>query len=86
MASWPPYTSKTMLITASEKIILFTKWVGQGAFSQLIVRSFKKCGVSVAVDGSVDSEINISGLEDYKVGKSKDKATDDDIDPFEDMD
>ena len=40
----------------------------------------------MAVDGSVDSEINISGLEDYKAGKSKDKATDDDIDPFEDMD
>ena len=42
--------------------------------------------ISVAVDGSVDGEINISGLEDYKVGNSKDKATDDNIDPFEDMD
>ena len=42
--------------------------------------------ISVAIDGSEDSKINISGLEDYKVGKSKDKATDDDIDPFEDVD
>ena len=74
-----------LTIAASEKTILFTKWVEQGAFSQLTVWLLKKCGISVAIDSSEDSEINISVLEDYKVGKSKDK-TDDDTDPFEDMD
>ena len=40
----------------------------------------------MAIDGSEDSEINITGLEDYQVGESEDEATDDDTDPFEDMD
>ena len=42
-------------ITASERI-LFTKWVGKAweeisAKKDMIIRSFKKCGISVAVDG-----------------------------------
>ena len=36
----------------------------------------------MAIDGSEDSEINITGLEDYQVGESEYEATDDDTDPF----
>ena len=77
--------------TVTERKILFTKWVRQAwedisAKKDMIVWSFKKCGISVAIDGSEDSEINITGLEDYQVGESEDEATDDDTDPFEDMD
>ena len=31
------------------------------------IRSFFKCGISVAVDGSEDEAINITGVDDYKV-------------------
>ena len=50
----------------------------------MVRRSFKKCGISVAIDGSEDDEINIKGLEDYSVGDEGD-ATDDE-DPFADLD
>ena len=41
-----------------------------------MVRSFKKCGISLSIDGSQDSEINMC-FED-----SEDK-TSTDVDPFE---
>ena len=41
----------------------------------MIIRGFRKCGISVAVDGSEDNDINIKGLENYKVDS-------DDDDPF----
>ena len=64
-------------ISASERRILFTKWVGKAwedlsAKKDMIIRSFKKCGISVAIDGSEDKEIIIEGLEDYTVGESDD--------------
>ena len=31
----------------------------------MIKRSFKKCVISVAIDGSEDASINIEGLNDY---------------------
>ena len=37
----------------------------------------QECGISVASDGSEDSQINIAGIEDYKVGESEEEATDD---------
>ena len=41
---------------ASERRVLFTKWVGQAwdevcANKEAIIRSFKKCGISVPIDG-----------------------------------
>jgi len=36
----------------------------------MVIRAFKKCGISVAIDGSEDEEININNVEDYKVEKS----------------
>ena len=67
------------------------QWVSQAwedisAKKDMIIRSFKKCGISVAIDGSEDTEINIGDLEDYEVGDSEEEATDDDADPFEDLD
>ena len=52
----------------------------------MIIRSFRKCGISVAIDGSEDSEINISGLDGYEVGESDSESTEDeDDDPFADV-
>ena len=53
--------------TAGERRVLLTKWVGQ-AWEEVsqneaaIVRSFKKCGISVAGDGSEDFQINMKAL------------------------
>ena len=33
-----------------------------------IVRSFRKCSITIALDSSEDSDINIRGLEGYTVG------------------
>ncbi len=47
----------------------------------MIVRSFKKCGVSVAADGSEDADIHIEGLDDYTIG-SKSEEDGYGTDPF----
>ena len=77
-------------INASARRVLFTKWVGQAweisAKKHMIIWSFKKCGISVAIDGSEDSQVNLASKEDYEVGESEEEATDDDVDPFEDED
>ena len=70
-------------INASERRALFTKWVGAAweelsSKTEMIVRSFEKCGISVAPDGSEYGKINIIGLEDYNM------ESDDDEDPFSD--
>lgn len=60
-------------IPASERRVLFTQWVGQAweevsMNTRMVVRSFKKCGISVPIDGSEDDEINIEGIPSYQVG------------------
>ena len=75
-------------INASERRILFTKWVGEAwerlsAKKEMIIRAFRKCGISVAIDGSEDTEIHIEGIDDYMV-EEDDEFTDED--PFEDID
>jgi len=78
-------------LSASRRSVLITKWVGQAweevsANKDMIIRSFRKCGISVAIDGSEDSEINISGLDGYEVGESDSESTEDeDDDPFADV-
>ena len=58
-------------ITAGERCVLLSKWVGE-AWEELsknkdmIERSFKKCGISVAADGSEDFEIHLEGVENYR--------------------
>ena len=74
-------------ISASDRRVLFTKWVGQSwadlsTNQQMTIRSFEKCGISVPIDGSNNAAINIRGLEDYTVGL----LTSDDEDPFDDDD
>ena len=69
-------------ITAGERRILFTKWVGQAweemsLKKEMIKRSFIKAGIAVAIDGSQDDEINIEGLENYQVDLSDDESSDD---------
>ena len=59
--------------TASERRILITQWVGEAweaiciEHKELIIRSFQKCGITTALDGSEDSHINIRGLQNYVV-------------------
>ena len=82
-------------ITASEIKILL-KWFGKAweeisAKEDRIICSFKKCGISVAIDGLEDDQIHINTLNDYNVGESDDEATDDEAtdnnsDPFKDLD
>ena len=76
---------------ASSRRILFTRRVGQAweevsADREMVKRSFKKCGIAMAVDGSEDSEINISELEEYAVEDEDDDEYTDDEDPFADCD
>ena len=64
------YASST--ITAQDRQILITKWVGTAwsevsAKKEVIIRAFKKCAISVHIDGSEDHDINIKGLDDYHV-------------------
>ena len=74
--------------TAGERRVLLTKWVGE-AWEQLslnkeiAVRAFKKCGISVAADGSENYEIHLEGLEDYEVDVGD--TISDDEDPFADL-
>ena len=48
-----------------------TKWVGQvRKMKDSIIRSFKKCGLSVALDGSENDEVNIEGLLEYQMSSA----------------
>ena len=59
-------------INASQRRVLMTKWLGEawskvGKMKDSIIRSFKKCGLSVALDGSKNDEVNIEGLPEYQI-------------------
>ena len=61
--------------TASVRRTLLTKWIGAAweeicEDEEMIVRSFKKCGISMSADGSEDDDIHIQGLEDYVFNQS----------------
>ena len=49
-------------------------WEEVSADEEMIVRSFKKCGIALAVDGSEDEEINIQGIDDYTVEDNDDEV------------
>ena len=65
-------------VTAGDRRVLFTKWVGTAwqetshRLKDTVIRSFVKCGISLPISGSRDSEINIDGLPDYRMGESAD--------------
>ena len=55
-------------ITTSERRILMTKWVGEAwakTNGDMVRKSFKKCGLSLALDGSEKHLLNIEMLPDY---------------------
>ena len=59
-------------ISASERRVLVTKWVGKvwtevGSNRDMVVRSFKKCGISLSLDGSENGEIHIESIEEYEL-------------------
>ena len=84
-------------LTAGERIILTTKWVGEAWESVkkqkcLIKHSFKKCGFFKNLDGSEDALINIKDIVAYKIPlpekefqmiEETDSEDDDDNDEFE---
>ena len=65
-------------VTASDRRVLFAKWIGLAwhdvcrDLKETVVRSFVKCGITLPIDGSQDSEISIEGVPNYEVGKSHD--------------
>ena len=64
---------------ASQRRVLLINWVGQAweeisADRDMVVRGFRKCGISVAIYGLEDTDININRIE---------KVESDDEDPFE---
>ena len=65
-------------VTAGQRRILFTKWVGQAwketsaKFRETVAHAFVKCGIALPIDGSRDTEIHLKGIPDYEVGASKD--------------
>ena len=73
---WPPSGAHT----ASDMV--HQAWEEVSTDKELIVRSFKKCGISVPIDGSEDDQIHIQGLEEYSVEEEDD---DTDGDPFSDI-
>ena len=75
--------------TAGERRVLLTQWVGQAweelsSDREMVIRSFKKCGISTAADGSEDFQIHLEGMEDYKVNMEESDESDDE-DPFLDV-
>ena len=52
--------------------VLMTKWVSEtwskvGKMKNSIISSFKKCGLSLALDGSENDKVNIEGLPEYQM-------------------
>ena len=61
--------------TASERCVLLSKWIGEAwekvcTKPELITSGFRKCGISIAVDGSEDEVININALMTTQLGPS----------------
>ena len=73
-----PERFMTGKVTAGDRRVLFTKWVGTAwqetsrRLKDTVIRSFVKCGISLPISSSRDSEINIDGLPDYRMGESAD--------------
>lgn len=59
-------------LSASARRILITKWVGaawvqMSQKKEMVQCAFKKCGISLSIDGSQDAAIKIRGIEGYIV-------------------
>ena len=66
-------------IRVMERRILLTKWCGE-AWSRIntesVVRRFKKCGMTTAIDGSENEMVNIEHLPDYTMPTDTDDYDD----------
>lgn len=58
-------------------------WEDIWSSQDMIQRAFRKCGISVAIDGLEDHELYIEDLEDY-IMDTDDEYTDIGDDPFSD--
>ena len=61
--------------TASERRVLLSKWIGEAwekvcTKPELITRGFRKCRISIAVDGSEDEVIKLMALMTTQLGPS----------------
>ena len=59
-------------INASQHRVIMTKWVGEtwckvGKMKDSIIRSFKKRGLSVVLEGCENDEVNIEDLREYQM-------------------
>ena len=63
-------------ISASERRVLVTKWVGKawtevGSNRDMVVRSLKKCGISLPLHSSKNGKIHIECIEEYELPTAK---------------
>ena len=59
-------------LSASQRRILMTKWIGQAwnkisGMKESNVRSFRKCGLLVALDGSENAQVSIDCIPKYEI-------------------
>ena len=59
-------------IIASERRVLVFKWVGKaqtevGSNRNMVLRSFKNCGISLSLDGSENGEIHIESIQENEL-------------------
>ena len=61
-------------LSGSQQRILMTKWVGRAwkkisGMKESIIKSFKKCGMSVALGGSENAQVSIDGIPNYEMSQ-----------------
>ena len=77
--------------TVGEHRILLTKWVGQAwrelhaQQGPLISNTFRKLGLSLAVDGSEDAEISVKDIPDLEVGDWRLSSDQEDVQEVEEV-
>ena len=59
-------------LAASQRRVFLTKWVGtpwseMSKKEDMISRSLEKCGITLALDGSENADLNTEGLKDCKM-------------------
>ena len=73
--------------SAKQSRMLLATWIGKAwektfGNRHMVVRGFRKCGISLAIDGSKD-DINIKGIENYQVDSGDDDSFESEGDSFE---
>ena len=68
---------------------MLTTWIGEAwkktcANRDMVVKEFRKCGISLAIDGPEGDDINIKGIENYQVDSGNNGPFESEGDSFED--